>query len=78
MTARHEDWGALGSSEHVVVLPSDFVIGSDRPPTLLTLDPLPARRIQPMEARWRRSPLVFSFVPRCHGEYGSAKYTAAP
>lgn len=27
---------------------------------------------------WRSKPLVFSFVPRCHGEYGSQKYTFIP
>jgi len=27
---------------------------------------------------WRKSPLVFSFVPRCHGLPASQKYTWAP
>src|SRR5205085_8071289 len=27
---------------------------------------------------WRNSPLVFSLLPRCHGLFGSQKYTATP
>ena len=32
----------------------------------------------PLGKYWRSSPLVFSFVPRCQGEWGSAKNTGIP
>ena len=33
------------------------------------------RQVVPLGNYWRRSPLVFSLVPRCHGLRGSQKYT---
>ena len=35
-------------------------------------------RSVPLGMYWRRSPFVFSFVPRCQGECGSQKYTSRP
>src|SRR5690625_1851584 len=35
-------------------------------------------RSVPLGKYWRRSPLLFSFVGRCQGECGSAKYTFVP
>src|SRR3954454_2589977 len=35
-------------------------------------------RSVPFGKYWRSSPLVFSFVPRCHGLWGSQKETATP
>jgi hypothetical protein len=32
----------------------------------------------PFGKYWRNKPLVFSFVPRCQGLFGSAKYTLTP
>ena len=32
----------------------------------------------PLGRYWRSSPLVFSLLPRCHGECGSQKYTWMP
>src|ERR1019366_7419499 len=37
-----------------------------------------AERSVPLGKYWRRSPLVFSLVPRCHGLLGSQKYTWIP
>ena len=33
-------------------------------------------RSVPLGKYWRRSPLVFSFMPRCQGLWGSAKNTS--
>jgi hypothetical protein len=35
-------------------------------------------RSVPFGKYWRKRPLVFSLVPRCHGLFGSAKYTLTP
>jgi hypothetical protein len=35
-------------------------------------------RSVPFGKFWRKRPLVFSFVPRCQGLLGSAKYTLTP
>ena len=35
-------------------------------------------RSVPQSRYWRRKPLVFSQVPRCHGLCGSQNYTAMP
>ena len=35
-------------------------------------------RSVPFGKYWRKRPLVFSFVPRCQGLLGSAKYTLTP
>ena len=35
-------------------------------------------RSVPLGKYWRSSPLVFSFMPRCQGLWGSAKNTSRP
>src|SRR5439155_17984462 len=36
------------------------------------------RRLMPLGKYWRNRPLAFSLLPRCQGEWGSAKYTGTP
>ena len=39
---------------------------------------VPAGEVGAFREYWRRSPLVFSFVPRCQGLCGSVKNTGMP